>query len=302
MHLISFRTGISTALARLQPYARIIMYHSIFERDRDLLAGQLKYLQGHFAIVSLEHLVKQLAAGSSPKNNEIVLTFDDGLRNHATVVYPILKQLKVPATFFVCPGLIGSGQWLWSHESRRRLRAMPEDSFLALARQLQCPATTVEGMVEWMKTLGLAERQAVEAKIRRTTPDFAPTANDREACDLMDWNDLRSLDPALVTIGSHTVTHPILPTLTEEEINFELAASRRQLEDKLDRAVKYFCYPNGSHHAQACVAAKRAYEAAVTTENGMLTLENSADLHRLPRIPAARNGALMAWRLHRPGA
>jgi peptidoglycan/xylan/chitin deacetylase (PgdA/CDA1 family) len=278
------------------------MYHGTLRRDELLLLAQFKYLHRHFRIVQLDRVVKDLAAGQPPKNNEIVLTFDDGLRNNAAVAYPILKHLGIPATFFVCPGLIATGQWLWTHEARCRLQSPHADSLPSLARQLSCAATTVGGIVEWMKTLGLDERRAAEAKIRQATPDFQPSADDREACDVMDWNALCSLDSDLITIGSHTLTHPILPTLDDQTIDMEMAESRRQLEQKLNRAVNYFCYPNGSRHAQSCMAAKRTYDAAVTVENGVVTGKDSQDLHSLPRIPATRSGALMAWRLHRPGA
>ena len=301
-HSLSFRSGLSTAVAKRQSCARIIMYHGTLRRDEHRLATQLQYLQRHFQIVQLDRVVKDLAAGQPPQHNEIVLTFDDGLKNNATVAYPILKHLGIPATFFVCPGLISTGQWLWTHEARCRLGMLPDDALPPLARQLACAATTVDEIVEWMKTLGLNDRQAAEAKIRQATPGFQPSVDDREAYDVMDWNTLGSLDPGLITIGSHTMSHPILPTLDEAAINFEMRESRRQLEQKLNRAAKYFCYPNGSHHPQSSIAAKRTYDAAVTVENGVVTGKDSADLHDLPRIPATRSTALMAWRLHRPGA
>jgi peptidoglycan/xylan/chitin deacetylase (PgdA/CDA1 family) len=117
----------------------------------------------------------------------------------------------------------------------------------------------------------------------------------------MDWDALRSLDSDLITIGSHTLTHPILPTLDEAAIHFEMTESRRQLEQKLNRAVNYFCYPNGSFNTKTLLAARQTYSAAVTAENGILNGQD-CDLHRIPRIPATRDCALLAWRLYRPGA
>jgi peptidoglycan/xylan/chitin deacetylase (PgdA/CDA1 family) len=301
-HSLSFRSGLSTAVAKRQACARIIMYHGTLRRDEPLLAAQLKYLHRHFQIVQLDRVVKDLAAGQPRRHNEVVLTFDDGLRNNATVAYPILKHLGIPATFFVCPGLITTGQWLWTHEARGRLAMLHADALPSLARQLSCTAATVDGIVEWMKTLGLNDRQAAESQIRQATPDFQPSADDREACDMMDWTTLVSLDRDLITIGSHTLTHPILPTLDDAAIDLEMTESRRQLEQRLNRAANYFCYPNGSHHLQSSIAAKRTYDAAVTVESGVVTGKDSADLHGLPRIPATRSNALMAWRLHRPGA
>jgi peptidoglycan/xylan/chitin deacetylase (PgdA/CDA1 family) len=276
------------------------MYHGVLERDAAALRAQLEYLRRRFHIVPLGHMVEALAVGR-PLRNEIVLTFDDGLRNNATVAYPILKSLGTPATFFVCPGLIDGGRWLWTHEARCRLRSLPPESLPDLGRQLSSVARDEDGIVAWMKTLSLHERQAAEEKIRHATPGFQPNVMESEACDLMDWETLKSLDPDLITVGSHTLTHPILPTLDEASIRFEMAESRRQLEQRLNRAVNYFCYPNGAFHDQTLLAAKQTYSAAVTAENGVLNGKNH-DLHRIPRIPATRDCALLAWRLHRPGA
>jgi len=276
------------------------MYHGIQGRDAPSLTTQLRYLRRHFPIVPLGHIVDALGEGR-PLKNEIVLTFDDGLQNNATVAYPILKSLGIPATFFVCPGLVGTGRWLWTHEARCRLQSLSSDSLLTLAHQLSSPEPTRGGIVEWMKTLPLDDRHAAEEKIRQATPHFQPSVMEREACDLMDWDALRSLDPDLITIGSHTLTHPILPTLDEAAIHFEMAESRRQLEQKLNRPVNYFCYPNGSFDQESLQAARQNYSAAVTDANGIVDGQDH-DLHRIPRIPATRNCALLAWRLHRPEA
>jgi peptidoglycan/xylan/chitin deacetylase (PgdA/CDA1 family) len=299
-HAITYRSGISAAIAKLQGCARIIMYHGVSRRD--LLAAQLEYLRRHFSVVSLDRLVQRLASGQSLKHNEIVLTFDDGLMNNATVAYPELARLEMPATFFVCPGLIDSRQWLWTYEARCRLRSLTPNQLSDLATCLSCSTATEDSIVEWMKTLDLKLRQAAEDKIRQATPAFQPNALDREAYELMDWNTLGSLDPEIITIGSHTLTHPILPTLDEAAINFEMKESRRLLEQKLDRPVNYFCYPNGSHDPRTYKAARHTYKAAVTTEIGVVAANNPADVYGLPRIPATRNSALMAWRLHRPEA
>jgi peptidoglycan/xylan/chitin deacetylase (PgdA/CDA1 family) len=277
------------------------MYHGTAAQGAPALAAQLRYLARNFKIVSLAAMVNRLAQHSAAPN-EIVLTFDDGLRNNFTVVYPVLRQLQVPATFFVCPELIGSGRWLWNHEARCRLQALDRETLADLRRTLLAPNPSMEGIVEWMKTLKPQQRRGVEERIRKATSSFRPAPEQSQANDMMDWDELATLDPALITIGSHTLTHPILTTLTTEEINFELSESRRLLEQKLAREIPFFCYPNGSYDKRVYQAAKNNYHAAVTTETGVLSRKNEFDLHRLPRIPSAENPALTAWRLYRPEA
>ncbi len=53
-----------------------------------------------------------------------------------------------------------------------------------------------------------------------------------------------SKDP-LVTIGSHGVTHKILPKLSREEKMFELSESKRKLSELIGKDVTVFAYSHG---------------------------------------------------------
>jgi peptidoglycan/xylan/chitin deacetylase (PgdA/CDA1 family) len=301
-HALSFRSGLSSVIARHQGCGRILMYHGVSQQGAQALAEQLHYLVRHFKVVSLETMLDRLMNGSFSPAHEIVLTFDDGLRNNLTVVYPILRELQVPATMFICPALVESGQWLWNHEMRCRLQTLAPQNLAELRMKLLAPGTSVEAIIEWMKTLRLQQRRMAEATIRQATAGFQPTATQREAFDIMDWDDLRSLDCNLITVGSHTLSHPILTTLTAEEIESEILESRRCLEQQLQRKADFFCYPNGAYDKRAYQLVQKTYCAAVTTESGVLDGSQGLDLHRLPRIPSAESAALTAWRLHRPEA
>jgi peptidoglycan/xylan/chitin deacetylase (PgdA/CDA1 family) len=62
------------------------------------------------------------------------------------------------------------------------------------------------------------------------------------------WKELREMsDSGLVTIGSHTKSHPWLPSASvdEEKLHDELAVSKEVLEKGLGKSVDFICYPNG---------------------------------------------------------
>ncbi len=301
-HAVSFRSGLSSAIARRQGCGRILMYHGVAQQGAQALGQQLRYLARHFKVVSLDSMLDGIMNGSLPLAHEIVLTFDDGLRNNLTVVYPILRELQLPATMFVCPALVESGEWLWNHEMRCRLQTLRARELAELRTKLLAPGNTVAAIIEWMKTLQLQQRRTAEAIIRQATAGFQPTEAQREAFDIMNWNDLRSLDRDLITVGSHTLSHPILTKLSRQEIESEILESRRCLEQRLDRKVDLFCYPNGAYDRRAYQLVQKTYRAAVTTETGVINGTEGLDIHRLPRIASAENAALTAWRLHRPEA
>ncbi len=301
---IALASGASVWLAHRQASRRIVMLHSV--GGLKLPVAEFKqamvWLKQHFRIVALDDMVRDITAGQPPAfENELAITFDDGLRNQAQLAYPILQALDIPATIFVCPGLIEQRQWQWNHEARARLSRLTPEQCFAWTHAHGAPAGQTDQIIDGLKLLPLRQRLALEDSLRQATPDFEPTREERGAYDPMSWDDLATLDPNLVTIGSHTMSHPILSTLSEEQIQHELQASRVMLESRLARPVDLFCYPNGSHDPRVRRIAAQVYRAAVSTDEGLVP-RPVADAYAIPRIPIAAHLPLLAWRMHRPTA
>ncbi|HET7362774.1 MAG TPA: polysaccharide deacetylase family protein [Burkholderiales bacterium] len=264
---------------------RILMYHGTPAADAAALERQLRVLSLVFPVVALD----DIASGRGRNGRaRIALTFDDGLRSNVAVAYPILRRLGLSATFFVCPGLIEHGAWLWNHEARERLRTLDPAALAELADTVGGPPE-LEAFVEWMKTLAIALRRKVEEAVRAATAKFKATRAQRDEFDLAGWEELARLDPRLVTIGSHTMSHPILTSLTADETDAELRESRVLIEARLQRPVTLFCYPNGNLNDAALNSARRHYRSAVTVDPG--TVPASADPHLLPRFAAHARGS-----------
>ncbi len=301
LHAFGLWSGFSLSRARAARVARILMFHGVgddeysetnFEKD-------IRYLASHFSIIKLDELIQNLAEHRDI-SNQLILTFDDGLRNNFMIAYPVLERLNLPATFFVCPGLIESQVWLWNHEARARLQSLSLAQRVGLVRELNVNGgSAVEAIVAWMKELPTQQRDRAEERIRCLSSSFQPSSAQKQRYDLMTWDDLRSLNPKLITVGSHTVSHPILSTLPVAQLRNELVESRKQLEAKLQTTVDQFCYPNGAHNPIVLEEARKIYRVAVTTDAGFVT--ESSDPVKLPRIGIAPQ-PLLSWRLHRPTA
>ena len=269
------------------PSASILMFHGTPRREAATLERQLRWLKSRFSIVPLRSVIAA-ADGRGALGRKVALTFDDGLRSNIEVAYPILHRLAIPATFFVCPGLVDRASWLWTHEARRRLVRLEAAARRELAKEWNAPLE-IEPFVAWMKTLALGERRRVEERLREATPGFAPTPAERDEFDLAGWEALRRLDPALATVGSHTLTHIILAGAPAADVETEVRDSRKALEKGLQRPVEFFAYPNGDHDAAAEASVRRHYRAAVTVIRGWVS--RGTDAHRLPRL-AAPSGVL----------
>jgi peptidoglycan/xylan/chitin deacetylase (PgdA/CDA1 family) len=293
---LAYWLGVAGSDRRNNGCARILMLHGVARRDARLFERVVRYVKRSFDIVPLHSIAADAAAGDVRFRRQLAITFDDGLRNNVDMAYPILKAHGATATFFVCPELIDQGRWLWNHEARQRLSRLPPEARQELACELDCDAG-VESIIHRMKTLPLYARTQAEARIRAATAGFVPRPAERHQFDLAGWDELRRLDPGVVTIGSHTLTHPILPTLTEAEAEREIAESRRILEARLQRPVETFAYPNGNISAPVLDCVRKTYRAAVSTDKGQVA--PGADPHMLPRINVPGSVLKLAVALHR---
>jgi len=100
---------------------------------------------------------------------------------------------------------------------------------------------------------------------------------------MLTWQEIKALDAAGFTIGSHTVDHPILTDIPMDQVKLELIDSKKILEQGLGKKIDYFCYPHGRYNNEiAKLVQESGYRAATTTRQGLVTAE--ANPYLLNRI------------------
>jgi peptidoglycan/xylan/chitin deacetylase (PgdA/CDA1 family) len=67
---------------------------------------------------------------------------------------------------------------------------------------------------------------------------------------VMSLEQLRGLPDNLVTIGSHTMSHPFLPSISLDQAKREIMLSRVQLEAQLHRSIALFSFPYGGFNQE----------------------------------------------------
>ena len=177
-------------------------------------------------------------------NDCCLVTFDDGERSFATEALPVLETLGVPAVLFVSPGVLYSGGNYW-FQDLRTLRTRVGDDAIRLAAASRIGLASDEAadfsVSALLKSLRLAQ-------IRRLLDELA--AQHGVQFD-QSWN--LTLDEAtaldrhpLVTLGAHSMSHPILANEADDVAGQEIAGSVSALQALLSRPVDIFAYPNGA--------------------------------------------------------
>jgi len=279
----------------------VLMYHSIGESgelDPDLcvskqnFAKQLRYLKHHCHVISLEDAVERLHCREPLPDDAVAITFDDGFRDNYEAALPLLREYGCPATFFVSTGPLDDRRPLWPNQlylwlttSSAARFTLPEALLQdgqpnAFELESRAQRKTIYRAVEQrMWQLDNAERKSVLASIAAQL-GFSNDENPGGRLQMLTWPEVKRLAEEGMTIGSHTVTHPVLSSLSGEEILEELASSKAALEQRLGRRVMLFAYPfGGLEHfdgiSQSLVE-RAGYKAAFTTLPGI----NEAGVNR----------------------
>lgn len=234
---------------------------------------QMKVLKMTSNPICLTEAVRCLMEGRPLPPRATVVTFDDGYRDNLEVAAPILRELAIPATFFLVPEFLSSEKapwWerlAWAIQKRRR-REPTGWKGMTLDLDREDSTAVVDALARRLKTLVEAERQqAVKELIEVMDP-----AGEEPVGPMMDWDGARQLAGMGFNIGSHSSRHMILSNESPESQLEDLRGSRALLERGIGTSIDLLAYPNGStadfDQSTLEAAGQSGYRAAVTTISG----------------------------------
>jgi len=271
------------------------------EIDRAGFARHIAWLKSSCRIMPLADAVRHMRAGTLPPRTACI-TFDDGYADNAEIALPVLQHYGVSATFFVASGFLNGGR-MWNDSVIELVRRMPGDTLDAGAfglgvHSLATPALRAQAIIALLNKLKYLPLEERQQQVDRLAAHFSVALpGDLMMSDVQ----VRQLHRSGMTIGAHTVQHPILSRLSPSEARAEIADGKQALERLIDAPVSLFAYPNGRpgtdyEAAHVQMVRELEFEAAVSTSVG--TAGAYPDLYQLPRFtPWDRNHWRFALRL-----
>lgn len=126
--LVRASAPIASSLYRERPRRRVVALHDIPPELEAEFSRKLRWLKDWCNVVPLGQL--QEGRGLDPRRLNLAITFDDAFREHATVAAPLLRELGLPATFFVPYGALNLSGEAARDFSRRNLRRSRSFEFM----------------------------------------------------------------------------------------------------------------------------------------------------------------------------
>lgn len=287
--------GGAAALSRRRVAGRtlILAYHNILPEgslpggDRSLhlpersFAAQLDMLVENCEVVALgDPAVASLrGAESGRRRPRVAITFDDAYQGAVTIGLEQLRRRSLPATIFVAPAFVGGKSFWWDAIS-----------------EFGC-----DGLSATLREAALTEHRGEDALIRAWADGrglrITEPASIARAATTIQLDEAMRYD--LLTLGSHTWSHPNLSVLGPDRLDEEMSRSAEWLRSRYDRTINWVSFPYGLSSPAVTSAAMRAgYEAGLLVQGGwMLSKPESRFLVPRFNVPAGLSDKGFALRL-----
>ncbi|MHC4941797.1 MAG: polysaccharide deacetylase family protein [Planctomycetota bacterium] len=229
-------------------------YMKLSEKRFDHLLGSLAR---SFDMIGLKEALQRLETGEKGSNC-VVITLDDGYRDNLTHALPLLKKHGVPATIFLEAGAVDRRSLTWIHKffftDRCKDSAYIADEYArrthdeGLSKRLRAAILQEEDMEYAVKRILKYEADRIERDQIFDSLFKESGGDEQQALDAayLNWDEVKTMAREEgISFGCHTVSHPILSSLTKEETRLEIREARKLIEEHTGLAVDTFAYPWG---------------------------------------------------------
>ena len=286
--------------------------------NAETLRQQLRLLKSHYDLVTPEDVLAWREGGRELPARAVLVTCDDGLLNHLTEMLPVLQQENVRCLFFVTGASTGEQRnMLWYEELFLLFSRAPSGSF-----EVSCDEIVINGelgareqrrSVWWNAVKRLSQVDAgTRCRFLSATRDefgvevwkgIEESESGRRRFALLTAAEVRELVLAGMTVGAHSLSHPVLSQAPVEIARAEIAESRVRLESVLQRRVWAFAYPFGDAPSVSspvlAMPQESGYAAAFLNFGGGLGANLPA--YALPRIHVTADMSLAELEAHVSG-
>jgi peptidoglycan/xylan/chitin deacetylase (PgdA/CDA1 family) len=241
--------------------------------DTDTFESDLDYLGAHFEFVTYEELVRRRTSMIPKRRNSLILTFDDGFTECATVVAPLLRRRGLRCVFFAITDLIDNQVLFRESAASLCIEAilqtpfdqvesiMGESGLRALLQpgpndSLSEPTTTLPfgladldrdldprllPLLRWLLQLPASGEPLVQGMLARLGIDSRGYL--QKARPYLTTQQLRQLHADGFTIGAHSCSHRRLQELSRSDAEHEIVESCRIVRDITDQLNVPFAFP-----------------------------------------------------------
>ncbi len=246
----------------------IINYHGVvrepFSRvnNRHVLSDQfeedLRYFSKYFDVVPLSGIFDFEESKNSSSLPRLAITFDDGFANNLLFAVPLLVKYNLPASIFVLSASIEDSEFINWPDLLDVLAVVPGYEVIDFlgGRYVHTPIGYINSeehsttLTEVIKKSGAERTEVLYWLSKKFLGNFPRGGPFGDSLNLMNSLQIRECSNCnLIEIGSHSKNHFNLGRIPLDLAKYELAESKRVIENVIQKDVKSVAYPDGDYSA-----------------------------------------------------
>lgn len=249
----------------------------------------LSYKANGFDFISLDELPVILSSVQKLEAPFIAFTIDDGYLDNFTYALPIFERHKVPFAIFVATDFIDQKAILWWDVLEDLVL---HNDIIQFNRQ-SYPCHTFQEKWDTFRIireniLKFDQSQLIEI-LQKTFSDYHIDWYKPIREKAMTWGQVKELSQhPLCTIGGHTVSHPALNQLSDDDFRQEVKVGIEKLESITGKKINHFAYPYGSPNEigerEYRLINEFNFKTSFIAYGGCITEENKKNITHLPRV------------------
>ncbi|MBM3911351.1 MAG: polysaccharide deacetylase [Thaumarchaeota archaeon] len=287
---------------------KIVVYHyvrpikssqyDIKGMDVDDFQNQIIMLKKKYKPIKMQDIIEALDNKRQITNDSVLLTFDDGIKDHYEYVFPLLRENNIEGLFFPSGKPILEKIVLDVHKIQFILASVknPDSIISEIKKSLDDlkKEFDIELFDSYYKKFAVESRfdskdvRFIKNLLQKGLPHELRTklidhlfkryvTNDEESFSkklYLSLDEIGKMKNAGMTFGSHSYSHYWLSTLTERELTKELDDNLGFLE-KIRGDYLGMCYPHGSYNDLVIQKMDEySFQFGLTTEVGEAILDN----------------------------
>ena len=283
----------------------------------DLFRAHLQFLKSRYNVITPEDFRVWCDGQIVLPPRSVLLTCDDGLLNTVTDMLPIIREFELRFLIFVTVASAEADStmlwyerlYLWLERAKQVSLQMPWREQAYVAQTVSQRHSLWQELIRKFSALDSKTREAALDDLRTQigiSPGWESEYSQHEPLRrrffMLNRNDIRGLADAGMTIGAHTLSHPMLSKMAQDLAFREVSDSRALLENVLGRDVWALAYPFGTPEAVTAREAELAQRAGFSCAFMNTEFTSRDDKFRLPRIHVSSGMGVAELEAHLCGA
>ena len=249
----------------------------------------LAYQAKGFAFISLDDLYDITSSNEKQDHPFISFTIDDGYLDNYTNALPIFERHQVPFTIFVATDFIDQKAVLWWDI----LEELVIHNNVIHYNKQSFPCHTFQEKWDTFRIIRedilKYDQSQLIGTLQKAFPDYHIDWLKPIREKAMTWDQIKELcQHPLCTIGGHTVSHPALNQLSDDDFRQEVRVGIEKIESVTGQKINHFAYPYGSPNEigerEYRLINEFNFKTAFIAYGGCITEENKNNITHLPRV------------------